>query len=66
MSKEQEFVSLNLPEDDGPVQIQSGGLEFLASNYEFNNTKGSDNSGDSSTFNFGDMSKLNVKIKTII
>ena len=58
MSQEQEFVSLNLPDEDAltHVKLQSGGLEFLPSNYDYNNPKSSDNSGDSSTFNYGEMS----------
>ena len=64
MSNEQSFVSLDLPDENvitgNKIQTGSGGggLEFLPSNYDYNNPKSSDNSGDSSSINFGEMSKL--------
>jgi hypothetical protein len=65
MSNEQQFVSLDLPDDNGlstmsgnkmQTGVAGGGLEFLTSNYDYNNPKSSDNSGDSSTIHFGEMS----------
>ena len=63
MNNDQSFVSLDLPDENGMSGGQmgsgaGGGLEFLPSNYDYNNPKSSDNSGDSSTINFGEMSKL--------
>lgn len=65
MNNDQSFVSLDLPDENGMsgnnIQMGSGtggGLEFLPSNYDYNNPKSSDNSGDSSTIHFGEMSKL--------
>jgi hypothetical protein len=50
---ENDFIALEIPESAPFKEEQSGGLNFIQSNYDFNNTKSSDNS--SSSINFGDM-----------
>lgn len=58
ISKENAFVSLDLPESmPFEENSQSGGLNFLPSNYDLNNTKNSDESG-TNTFNLGDIGKI--------
>jgi hypothetical protein len=52
---ENEFIALEIPESAPFKEEQSGGLNFIQSNYDFNNTKSSDNSN--SSINFGDMGK---------
>lgn len=54
MNQETEFVSLNLP-DENSAKTEPAGLNFLPSNYDYNNPKSSDNSGDSTTLQFGDL-----------
>lgn len=58
MNQETEFVSLNLP-DENNTKTDPGGLNFLPSNYDYNNPKSSDNSGDSTTLQFGELGKNN-------
>lgn len=40
-SEEQQFTSLNMPEEKG---IQSGGLDFLPSNYDYDSPDQANNS----------------------
>jgi hypothetical protein len=50
---ENEFIALEIPESATFKEEQSGGLNFIQSNYDFHNTKSSDNSN--SSINFGDI-----------
>ena len=51
-----EFIALDIPESGAFKEEQSGGLNFIQSNYDFDNTKSSDNSN--SSINFGDMGEF--------
>jgi hypothetical protein len=54
---ENEFIALNIPDTVTFKEDQSGGLNFIQSNYDFNNTKSSDTSGS-----FGDYLDQNADI----
>ncbi len=64
MMNEKEFISLDIPDvPPNKVTTQSNNiassqLDFLPSNYDFNNPKSSDNSENNSIINFGETGLL--------
>jgi hypothetical protein len=68
MMSEKEFVSLSLPDSDtGPAAASASSnatkeLNFLPSNYDYNNPKSSDNSENNSVLNFGETGNFSVTL----
>lgn len=64
-SEEQQFTSLNMPEEKG---IQSGGLDFLPSNYDYdspdqtNNSSYTKNSDSDSVINLTGNYSINCRV----
>jgi hypothetical protein len=58
MMNEKEFVSLDIPDIASQSNTASSQLDFLPSNYDYNNQKSSDNSENNSTINFGETGLL--------
>ena len=59
MMNEKEFVSLDIPDHlpnnlTSQSNTASSQLNFLPSNYDYDNPKSSDNSENNSTFNLGE------------
>lgn len=59
--QENEFVSFDIPDNSQETNIPTGGLNFLPSNYDLNNTKSSDNSASNNSYNLGDLDEPQIR-----